>query len=263
MAMERILIVDDEPGIRTVLRAVLTSTGYEVDEAESGEAAVACLAGARYDLLLVDLQMGELDGLSLIKWVKANQPELATVILTGFATVDSAITALREKVDDYLVKPASPDHIRAAVRQALERRRANQERAAALNRIAGDLQRLLGGASPGQPQPAPDPPEAAVLQVGPLRLDECAHCAAWQGQPLNLTPIQFKLLTCLARNAGQVLSPQRLVADTQGYECSLAEARELIKPHLYSLRALLEPDPSQPRYLVNVRGVGYTLRVEG
>jgi DNA-binding response OmpR family regulator len=260
--MERILIVDDDPGIRMVLHGVLESAGYRVEEAGSGESAIAHLAEAGTDLLLVDLQMGELDGLGLVQWVRANRPDLAMVILTGFPTVDTAIAALREKVDDYLVKPADPEAIRQAVRQALARRQADRSQSATLARIAADLQTLLGDADAANRPPPAAPARAAVIQAGPLRLDETAHQAVWQGQPLTLTPIQFKLLACLARSPGQVLSPQTLVAEVQGYDCSLLEARELIKPHLYSLRALLEPDPAQPRYLLNVRGIGYTLRLE-
>jgi DNA-binding response OmpR family regulator len=255
--MERILVVDDEPGIRKVLHGVLESAGYHVDAADSGEAALERLAQADYDLLLVDIQMGELDGLGLIERARPGHPTLATVILTGFATVDSAVWALHESVDDYLVKPASPDSIRAAVRRALEKRRARLAQAETLARISSDLQTLLGNAPPSA-----SPPGQALSQMGPLLLDEAAHRAEWRGQALALTPVEFKLLAYLARNAGKVHSPQALVSAVQGYESSPLEARELIKPHIYSLRAKLEADPANPRYLVNVRGVGYTLRLE-
>lgn len=250
--MERILIVDDEPGIRQVLCGVLESTGYQVDAVDSGEAALERLAQADYDLLLVDIQMPGLDGLGLIEQARARRPSLAAVILTGFASIDSAVWALRENVDDYLVKPARPDAIRAAVRRALERHRERQTQTATLTRIASDLQALLGNAPPA---------EAPILQKGPLTLDEAAHRLEWQGKPLALTPVEFKLLTHLARHEGKVLSPQALAAAVHGYQCAPLEARELIKPHIYSLRAKLEPDPANPRYLVNVRGAGYTLRL--
>jgi DNA-binding response OmpR family regulator len=255
--MERILVVDDEPGIRKVLCGTLESAGYQVDSAESGEAALERLAQSDYDLILVDIQMSGLDGLGLIERARADHPDLAAVILTGFATVDSAVWALHENVDDYLVKPARPDAIRAAVRRALERRRAAQAQTTTLARIASDLQTLLGKS----PSPA-DPANSAPLQSGPLWLDEATHRAEWNRQPLSLTPVEFKLLAHLAHNAGRVFSPQALVAAVQGYQCSPLEARELIKPHLYSLRAKIEPDPTRPRYLVNVRGVGYSLRLE-
>lgn len=271
--MERILVVDDELGIRMVLRGVLESAGYDVDEAPNGEVALDILAKSGYDLLLVDLQMAELDGLDLVKQARAANPTLATIILTGFATANAAITALKERVDDFLVKPADPETIRQAVQQALARRRADRERAAALARISSDLQALLGSPPTGQAATtaaSPSPPTGAgeadapavVVTAGPLSLDPAAHQALWHGQPLALTPIQFKLLAYLAEHAGQVQSPQQLVAAVQGYESSPAEARELIKPHLYSLRAVLEPDPANPRYLINIRGVGYLLRLE-
>ncbi|MGH2521275.1 MAG: response regulator transcription factor [Anaerolineales bacterium] len=250
--MERILVVDDEPGIRQVLCGVLGSAGYQVDAADSGEAALDRLAQSDYDLLLVDIQMPGVDGLGLIERARVNRPSLATVILTGFASVDSAVWALRENVDDYLVKPARPDAIRAAVRRALERRRAALAQSETLSRISAEIQTLLVHTPPAA-NPSP-------WRCGPLLIDEAAHHAEWFGQPLALTPVEFKLLLYLARNVGKVLSPQTLVSAVQGYESSPLEARELIKPHIYSLRAKLESDPTNPRYLVNVRGVGYMLR---
>ncbi len=255
--MERILVVDDEPGIRQVLCGVLGSTGYQVDAADSGEAALERLAQSGYDLLLVDIQMPGLDGLDLIERARAKHPSLAAVILTGFASVDSAVWALRENVDDYLVKPARPDAIRAAVRRALERRRERQMQTATLTRLASDLQTLLGNTPSTVPLT-----DATILQNGPLMLDEAAHRVEWQGKPLALTPVEFKLLAHLARHAGRVFSPQALAAAVHGYQCAPLEARELIKPHIYSLRAKLETDPANPRYLVNVRGVGYRLRLD-
>ncbi len=123
--------------------------------------------------------------------------------------------------------------------------------------MVSDIQEYLGAVPP--PPRTTGTATPAVFQQGPLALDKTTHQAIWHGVPLALTPTQFKLLCCLATRAGQVLSPQELVTAVQGYQCSPKEARELIKPHLYSLRASLEPDPSHPQYLVNVRGVGYKL----
>lgn len=259
--MERILIIDDEPGIRTVLRGVLESAGYAVDSVESGEAALEHVHRVDYDLLLVDLQLTGIDGLGVIRQAKKDCPDLATVILTGFATIDSAVAALREEVDDYLVKPARPRAIREAVQRALRRQRTDRRRAALLERIVSDVQTLLDDEPPQTPLPE-QPPTSRVIDKGPLHLDETTHRARWHDRPLSLTPTEFKLLTCLARNAGKVLSPQEMVASVQGYHCSLQEARELVKPHLYSLRAAIEPHPSRPQFLINVRGVGYSLRLE-
>ncbi len=258
--MNRILVVDDEPGIRKVLCGVLENAGYHVDSAESAEAALEQFARADYDLLLVDIQMPGLDGLGLIDRARAARPTLAAVILTGFATVDSAIWALHENVGDYLVKPARPDAIRAAMRRALERRRTTLTQSATLSRISAEIQTLLGDPPPaGGPLPSAN---QSPYRCGPLLIDEAAHRAEWFGLPLTLTPVEFKLLASFARNADRVLSPQALVAAVHGYDTSPLEARELIKPYIYSLRAKLEPDPTNPRFLVNVRGVGYTLRLD-
>lgn len=259
--MDHILVVDDEPGIRTILGGVLESAGYKVDAVASGEEALAALDGSEYDLLLVDLQLTGMDGLGVIDAAKRQQPQLATVILTGFATVDSAIAALHRGVDDYLVKPARPEAIRNAVSRALARRRAAEAQNARLARIASELQTLLREPSAAATT-STEPPHITLLKRGPLEVDESGYRARWQGELLELTLTEFKLLAYMARHEGDVLSPQQLVAAVQGYHCSLQEARELIKPHLYRLREVLEHDASQPRYLQNVRGVGYVLRLE-
>jgi len=258
--MEKILIVDDEPGIRTILYGVLTSAGYRVEAVESGEEAFARLAQQTYDLLCVDLQMTGVDGLEVIRHARATYPHMATAILTGFATVDSAVEALHQGVDDYLVKPASPEAIRRAVRRALNQRQARLEQVDRLARIAAEVQSLLG--TPARMEGKTIPSERTVFERGPLRVDEAAYQATWNGKPLQLTSTEFKLLAFLAHHAGQALSVQELVAGVQGYHCDPQEARELIKPHLYHLRAAIEPEPAIPRYLINVRGVGYLLQLD-
>jgi DNA-binding response OmpR family regulator len=256
--MAEILIVDDEAGIRAVLSGILSSAGYRVESAASAEEALLYLEQNSYDLMIVDLQMTGMDGISLIQNVRARPLDLGIMVLTGFATVDTAVAALREDVDDYLIKPATPNAIRTAVRRALARRRERRDQTALLARIVSDAQSLLGQASPAGATPPPPP---TAVEIGPLCLDEATHLATWHGQTLDVTPTGFKLLAYLARHAGQVMSPQALVKAAQGYDCSPREARELIKPHLYALRAALESDPAHPHYLLNVRGVGYTLRL--
>lgn len=182
------------------------------------------------------------------------------MILTGFATVDTAVAALHEGVDDYLVKPAQPQAVREAVQRALGRCQAIQQKAVLLSRMAADMRTLLGNAEPGSP-PASAGAAAAVRRIGPLALDEAAHRATWHGRLLALTPTEFKLLAHLAHHADVVQSAQELVTAVQGYDCSAQEARELIKPHLYRLRAVLESDVANPHYLINVRGVGYMLKL--
>ena len=255
--MEKLLIVDDERGIRMVLAGMLEKSGYQVDAVENAQTALDRLSLLEYDLLLVDLQMGEIDGITLIERMKTSHPQVALIILTGYPTINTAIQALREGVDDYLVKPASADAIRAAVRRALDRRQANREQAQALTRISQEVHKLMQKQAVSDPDRAPK----SLFHCGQLLLDDSRHLVEWRGRPLALTPIQFRMLFQLALNAGQVLTPQNLASSVQGYDCSPQEAREVIKPHIYALRAALEVDPSRPQVLLNVRGVGYTLHL--
>lgn len=258
--MARILVVDDEPGIRLTLQGLLRRSGHEVEAAESGEAALQCVDEAGYDLLLVDLLMGGLDGIDLIERVRSQGSDTAIVVLTGHPSVNSATRALRNQVDDYLVKPAGADEIRQTVRRVLERRHLRQERDVFLRQLAVDVQQLLTRGSPG---PCHDPRRPSeTLRVGSLTLELDSHRVTWRGRVLDLTPTEFHLLAVLAKHAGTVLTPQRLVEATRDYRCTMLEARELIKPHILHLRAKLETDPRQPRHLLTVRGVGYCLRLD-
>ena len=144
----------------------------------------------RVHLLLVDLKMTGLDGLGLIEQARARYPDIATVILTGFPSVDTAIQALRGRVEDYLVKPAHPDAIRAAVRRALDQRSETTRRTATLSNIARQLERVCSTIRGSMF----NPPVLPRVQRGPLLLDEPEHHAEWYGQPLVLTPTEFKLL---------------------------------------------------------------------
>ncbi len=259
--MKHILIVDDEANIRTVLRGALLSPDCRVTTTPNGSEALELLDSEPIDLLLVDLQMDGMTGLEVIRCAKETYPNLATIILTGYATVDSAIAALRDGVDDYLIKPAKPKAIREAVANALQRRQTIQEKDQLLSRIASDIQQLIHTAPASEPSPE-FPYKNKAFTKGGLTLNEATFYVCWYDKPLSLTPTEFRLLHYMARHANIVHSPQELVNAVQGYDCSRQEARELIKPHIYRLRSALEADVSDPRILINVRGIGYMLRLE-
>ena len=143
------------------------------------------------------------------------------------------MAAIREGVDGYLLKPVEPPELRRAVRQALERRRAQA--------LAQD----------------PDDDEH-LLERGPFSVDLKKHEATVDGVPLDLTPREFSLLVHLMRNADRAISPQELVRVVRDYEpVDTFEARDICKWYIHRLRRKIEPDPASPRYVLNVRGVGY------
>jgi two-component system response regulator AtoC len=129
--VERILVVDDEPGIRSFLREALEDMGYTVVEAGDGQQAIDLLDKEHFHLLLTDLKMPRLDGMNLVRKVRSELPDMEILVLTAHGTVDSAVEAMKLGAHDYLQKPlASPDELRLVVQRALEHRRLlqNQQR---------------------------------------------------------------------------------------------------------------------------------------
>jgi len=231
----RTLVVDDEAGIRFFLEETLRQAGYAVVTASSGEEALDRLREAPFDLAVLDLKLGgRVDGLRVLEAVKWRWPKTAVIILTAHGSLESAIAAIREGVDGYLLKPVEPDEVRQAVQEALHRR-----------------ERLTRSKEADE--------EEHLLQQGPFSVDLKKHLATVDGRPLDLTPGEFKLLLYLMQNAQRVVSPRELVRAARGYECEYEwEARDTIKWYIHRLRRKVEPDPSSPRHILNVRGVGYT-----
>jgi DNA-binding response OmpR family regulator len=148
--------------------------------------------------------------------------------------LESAQAAIEEGVDGYLLKPVEAGEVRQAVQNALERR----------ERLAESRARVEA--------------ERAVLQQGPFFVDRRRLVATFQGEPLDLTESEFRLLSHLVANADRVISPPELVRVVRDYDPhDLREARDMIKWYIYRLRQKVEPEPSEPRYILNVRGVGY------
>lgn len=274
----RVLVVDDEQNIRLTLNALLSRAGYSVTTAASGEEAVALFERESFDLMLVDLQMPGMKGMEVVAKVREAGHDAIIIVLTGHGSLDSAIEGIRFGIFDYLLKTSDPNQILARVAAGLEERAARRRQSDLLDTIGAAVQELTGGkvavtappAAPAQPAatppppappPAPAEPAGRTLTIGPLTLDTWHQTATLNGRSLNLTPTEFRLLLCLAEHAGQMLSYTQLVRCAQGYDTTDLEAGELIKPHIHHLRQKIEPEPSAPRYLLNVRGKGYILQI--
>ncbi|WP_322510774.1 response regulator transcription factor [Chloroflexus sp.] len=269
----RVLVVDDEQNIRLTLNALLSRAGYAVTTAASGEEAVALFERETFDLMLVDLQMPGMKGMEVVAKVREAGHDAIIIVLTGHGSLDSAIEGIRFGIFDYLLKTSDPNQILARVAAGLEERAARRRQSDLLDTIGAAVQELTGGkvtvtVPPVTAQPAATPPSPAqaepagrTLTIGPLTLDTWHQTATLNGRSLNLTPTEFRLLLCLAEHAGQMLSYTQLVRCAQGYDTTDLEAGELIKPHIHHLRQKIEPEPSAPRYLLNVRGKGYILQI--
>jgi DNA-binding response OmpR family regulator len=227
------LIVEDEASIRFFLEKTLGRSGHIVEMASSGEEALDRLKDTSFDLVMLDLKLGgRVNGLRVLEAVRWRWPETVVVILTAHGSLESAMAAIREGVDGYLLKPVEPAELRQAVEEALERR--------------SNLARTQ------------EEKEGQVLQHGPFLIDLKRHLLTMDGDPLELTPREFSLMVHLVQNVHRVVSPKELVRVVGQYEVEdMHEARQIVKWYIHRLRRKVEPDPSKPRHILNVRGVGY------
>lgn len=256
----RILVVDDEVNIRKGLQAVLRKVGHQVHGVSSGEEALEALEAFPCDVAIVDIRMPGMTGVELLAQVHDRWPHVAVVLLTGHGTLQSAMAAVKAGAHDYLLKPAQPAEIRRVIDDALVASRRLREQEWLMASLRTGLQRL--DQLPAEPPPETAvPPAKRVIQAGDLYIDLQSYEVRRGEAPVLLTPSEFKLLTVLAQRAGDVIEYASLVKLALDYEAEPWEAKELIKRHVFALRQKIEPDPASPHYILNVRGVGYRLKL--
>lgn len=254
-ASAHIMVVDDEPAARLSLAELLTLEGYEVSVAASGEEAIELLSEGPFDLAVVDLKMPGMDGLEVIEVLQRQSPDTVIIMLTAHGTLETAVQAMRHGAHDYLLKPANVNEIMQSVKVGLDKRRRELRR----RELLSLMQHTLAAIANETPMPPAEPSVVSdrFLQVREVLIDQQKHLATLRGEPLELTPTEFKLLVYMLTHPDRVLSPQELVREVQGYEADHWEARSIIRVHIRRLRQKLEPDPANPVYIVTVRGAGY------
>jgi len=224
---ERILVVEDEPAIAESVAYALTAAGYEVDTVGSGEDALSSTQERPYDLMILDLLLPGLSGLDVCREVRTSSA-LPIVMLTVRDEELDRVTGLAIGADDYVTKPFSTAELVSRVRAQLRRRRLN-----------------LGT-------------DAVVYDVGGIHVDVGRHLVSVDGVPVRLTRSELRLLHLLAASEGRAVSREHL-ADGLRRDDGEPGDRRAIDVHISNLRRKLERDPSTPRRLVTVRGVGYRL----
>jgi DNA-binding response OmpR family regulator len=257
MNLTRILIVDDEATLRLTMAELLASNDREIVVAASGEEALAYIEDKPFDLLIVDLIMPGIDGLQVMDVAQKLSPQARIIMLTAFGTLESAIQAMRRGATDYLLKPASAPQIEAAVERALGLRYEEARRDALIEQIGDAFDELRDREGlPVHTQPAP-PRQERFLQSRGIIIDLQKHIVTMHGRELELTPTELRLLSTLIAHSDQVMSCRELVYQVQNYETDEREARSIIRVYIRRLRKKIEPDPSSPEYILNVRGAGY------
>ncbi len=245
----RILVVDDEEHVRSGIRRSLTLMGYHAEAAASGEEALRMLERDSFDVMLLDIRMPGMDGVEVMRRARRLHSDLLILVLTGYASLESAIAAVKCHAADYLLKPASIHTIAEAVAGALGRRAEEaRRRGRAWQREGGRWER-----------PSAD---EGVLCVGPvvLNLELRLAVVTWGEEEVlqaELSPSEAALLAHLMRHPRSVLSCRALARQALGYDLTEAEAREIVRPHICRLRRKIEPDPAHPRLIRTVVGRGY------
>ena len=228
MAAERILAVDDEPRYLEIIRFNLETAGYRVDVAASGEQALEAVAAEERDLIVLDLMLPGIDGFEVCRRVR-ERSTCPIIMLTAKGAEEDKVRGLRLGADDYVTKPFSAQELLARVEAVLRRAR--------------------------PPEEAERP--SGTLEIGDLRIDARRKQVIVAGRELRLSPTEYRLLSCLAANAGAVLSRDELLTQVWG-EAYRGE-HEILRVTLWRLRQKLADDPADPRYIITRPGHGYML----
>lgn len=220
--MQRILVVDDEPQMRRALRAALSSQGYAVELASTGEEALAAVAQATPDLVILDLGLPDMDGGEVCARLRA-WSRVPVIVLSVREAEGEKVRALDRGADDYLVKPCGIAELLARIRAALRRAR--------------------------------DEVVLPVVRHGELTIDLARRRVQLGGRDVHLTPKEYELLAYLAAHRGKVLTHGMILSRVWGPE--YVEAVQYLRVFVSQLRRKIEPDPHRPRYLLTEVGVGY------
>ncbi|UCC77449.1 MAG: response regulator transcription factor [Anaerolineales bacterium] len=222
----RILVVDDDPPSVKMISFLLREEGYEVVSADNGESALELLDREAPELVILDVMMPHLDGFEVCRRIRQKQ-DVPVIFLSARGETVDKVAGLELGADDYLAKPFEPSELLARVK-------AVTRRAAA---AAGEESQTL-------------------LTVADLTVDPLTNQAIFaDGRTVELTPIEFRLLHCLMRNAGRILSHDLLMSTVWGY--NYEGYSNQIAVYIRRLRMKIEADPNQPKRLVTVRGLGY------
>ena len=225
-----ILVIEDEPPLQKFLRVTLTSNGYHVVEAATGESGVRHAANDRPDLIILDLGLPDIDGIEVTRRIR-EWSAIPIIVVSARGKEQDKVVALDAGADDYLTKPFGVGELLARVRVA---------------------RRHLAVAKQGTGEP--------VFESGELRVDLARREVAVRGAPVRLTPNEFRLLAVLVKHAGMVMTHRQLLREVWGP--GSGEETHYLRVYMNQLRQKIEAEPARPKFLVTETGVGYRLVAE-
>jgi two-component system KDP operon response regulator KdpE len=222
-----VLVVEDEAPMRRFLRAALTARSFQVAEATSAGEGVVAITASRPDVVLLDLGLPDADGIDVTRGLR-EWTDVPIIVLSARGREADKVQALDAGADDYLTKPFGVDELLARIRVVL--RRAVKS----------------GGTA------------SSIIEAGPLRVDLEKREVVSGGRAVRLTPIEYRMLVCLARHPGRVLTHGQLVKDV--WSGASGVAAHHVRVHMAELRKKIEDDPARPKILITEPGVGYRLK---
>ena len=232
-----ILVIDDEPTLRETLAEALEQDGLRVVTAEDGKAALEAFRTESPDLILLDLMLPQISGIEVCRIIR-RESGVPIIMLTAKDGEIDKVVGLELGADDYVTKPFSLRELMARIRAQLRR----------LDATAPTTEGAPAVAASADP-----------VAIGAVTVDLAGHRLLREGADLAVKPKAFELLAFLVRNPGQVFSRDQLLERVWGYD--YAGETRTVDVHVHWLRSAIEADPSKPRYLQTVRGVGYVLRL--
>jgi two-component system KDP operon response regulator KdpE len=221
----RILVVDDEPAILRFLRAGLTSQGYQVTEAMEGHPVLDTMRQQSVDLVVLDLGLPDIDGLEVIRRMRASGINLPIVVLSSRSDEAAKVAALDLGADDYVTKPFGMVELLARIRAAQRHRRQQQG-------------------------------EKPVFRTGDLTVDLVRRVVTVRGKPVKFSPHEYDLLRVLVAHAGKVLTHNTILRQVWEPDTSV----QYLRIYIRALRQKIERDPERPEYILTETGIGYRLR---
>ena len=224
-----IIVIEDDPAIRLFLRTGLSAHGFKVFEAERGRQGIIEAGIRKPDLIILDLGLPDIDGVDVIKAIR-EWSVMPIIILSARSTEQHKIDALDAGADDYLTKPFGLGELLARIRVALR-----------------------------HSVSSPEHDQSSIFSSGTLKVDLMKRQIFVDDREVHLTPIQYRLLSVLIKNAGKVLTHQYLLKEVWGP--SYRDNSHYLRIYMSQLRQKLETDPTQPQYLLTESGVGYRLKV--
>jgi two-component system alkaline phosphatase synthesis response regulator PhoP len=226
---KKIMVVDDKPELRTLLKSYLTQEGFDVAVAPDGREALFVARREKPDLIILDLMMPEMSGYDFLR-TYSREADTPVIILTARLEENDKVLGLELGADDYVTKPFSPRELTARVRAVLRRLEKQQTS------------------------------EQAILREGDIFIDQSSRITTVNGQPIDLTPSEFDLLVTMISAPGRVFSRLELLDRLQGTAYEGYE--RTIDVHIRNLRTKIESDPSSPRYIETIYGAGYRFAVQ-